>query len=148
MKSQILFLCTGNYYRSRFAELLFNHTAATLDLQWQAASRGIAITLGMKNIGPISPYALQGLRDRRIPIPGQIFSPVQVQEHELRRADRIIALYELEHCPLLQQHFPGWEQRVEFWHVPDVHLVAAITALATIEKNVQALIEELPATER
>jgi protein-tyrosine phosphatase len=23
----MLFLCTGNYYRSRFAELLFNHLA-------------------------------------------------------------------------------------------------------------------------
>jgi protein-tyrosine phosphatase len=26
-KSQILFLCTGNYYRSRYAEELFNFRA-------------------------------------------------------------------------------------------------------------------------
>ncbi|MGE0679752.1 MAG: low molecular weight phosphatase family protein [Candidatus Binatia bacterium] len=143
MESQILFLCTGNYYRSRFAELLFNHAAVALGLQWRAASRGIAIT--EKNIGPISPYAIQRLREHWIPIPGNVSYPVQAQEYDLEQADRIIALYELEHRPLLQQRFPDWEERVGFWHVPDVHLVTATTALATIEGNVQRLIEELSA---
>lgn len=148
MKSQILFLCTGNYYRSRFAELLFNHTAASHNLHWQATSRGIAITLGEKNIGPISPYAIQRLQERWVPIPGNIAYPVQAQEPDLRRADRIIALYEQEHRPLLQQRFPDWEAKVEFWHVPDIYVVAATTALETIEKNVQTLIEELCAMDR
>ena len=148
MKSQVLFLCTGNYYRSRFAELLFNHMAVNLDLRWRAESRGIAVDLGSKNIGPISPYALQGLRDRLIFLEGNIAPPVQLQEHDLRQAGRIIALYELEHRPLLQQRFPSWTERVEFWDVPDVHLVAAPTALAAIEENVQTLIGGLSATTR
>ena len=29
----ILFLCTGNYYRSRFAEILFNSVAGRMGLQ-------------------------------------------------------------------------------------------------------------------
>ena len=37
----VLFLCTGNYYRSRFAEMLFNHLAAERGLQWRADSRGL-----------------------------------------------------------------------------------------------------------
>jgi hypothetical protein len=37
----MLFLCTGNYYRSRFAELLFNHLAKQRGLDWQATSRGL-----------------------------------------------------------------------------------------------------------
>ena len=35
----VLFLCTGNYYRSRFAEELFNHRAARDGLSWVAQSR-------------------------------------------------------------------------------------------------------------
>lgn len=148
MKSQLLFLCTGNYYRSRFAEILFNHLAANLDLRWRAASRGIAIELGVKNIGPISPYVLQRLRERRVVMQADIAPPLQLQEHDLRQAGRIIALYEQEHRPLLQERFPTWMESVEFWNVPDVHLVAAQTALAAIEERMQSLITELSATKQ
>jgi protein-tyrosine phosphatase len=30
------FFCTGNYFRSRFAEILFNHVAHEANLNWQA----------------------------------------------------------------------------------------------------------------
>jgi protein-tyrosine-phosphatase len=33
----VLFLCTGNYYRSRFAEVLFNSVAGKMGLLWQAS---------------------------------------------------------------------------------------------------------------
>ena len=39
----ILFICTGNYYRSRFAEAFFNHHAEVRGLCWRAISRGLAI---------------------------------------------------------------------------------------------------------
>ena len=35
----VLFLCTGNYYRSRFAEALFNSVARKMNLPWKASSR-------------------------------------------------------------------------------------------------------------
>ena len=54
----LLFLCTGNYYRSRFVELLFNHQATRAALSWRAESRGIALDLGVNNRGPISLAAL------------------------------------------------------------------------------------------
>ncbi len=38
---KVLFVCTGNYYRSRLAHLLFNHYADEVDLDWKATSRGI-----------------------------------------------------------------------------------------------------------
>ena len=60
----VLFLCTGNYYRSRFAEELFNHRAEHAGLDWIAQSRGLAIERGVNNVGPISPFALEGLKDR------------------------------------------------------------------------------------
>ena len=39
----LLFICTGNYYRSRFAEAVFNHHAKQRGLPWRAFSRGLAI---------------------------------------------------------------------------------------------------------
>ena len=57
----VLFLCTGNYYRSRFAEELFNYRAAHAQVNWQAQSRALAIERGINNIGPLSPLVLWGL---------------------------------------------------------------------------------------
>jgi protein-tyrosine phosphatase len=62
----VLFLCTGNYYRSRFAEELFNHEAERAGLNWIAQSRGIALERGTHNVGPISPFALHALREMKI----------------------------------------------------------------------------------
>ena len=46
----VLFLCTGNYYRSRFAEILFNSVAEKMGLPWKASSRGLALERGVNNI--------------------------------------------------------------------------------------------------
>ena len=67
MERQVLFVCTGNHYRSRFAEALFDARAKTLGLRWQAHSRGLA--LNPSNAGPISPYCIEALRARDIPLP-------------------------------------------------------------------------------
>ena len=40
---RVLFICTGNYYRSRFAEAVFNHRAGEWAPGWSAFSRGLAI---------------------------------------------------------------------------------------------------------
>lgn len=39
----VLFLCTGNYYRSRFAEIYFNALAAQRGSPWRADSRVAAV---------------------------------------------------------------------------------------------------------
>jgi protein-tyrosine phosphatase len=58
----ILFLCTGNYYRSRFAEELFNNHAERSGIDWVAHWRGLALERGANNIGCISPIALRALK--------------------------------------------------------------------------------------
>src|SRR5579872_7393165 len=57
----VLFLCTGNYYRSRFAEVLFNSVAAKMGLPWQAASRGLALERGVNSVGPMAVSAIKAL---------------------------------------------------------------------------------------
>ena len=53
-QKSVLFLCTGNYYRSRFAEVLFNSVADRMGLPWRASSRGLALERGVNNVGPMA----------------------------------------------------------------------------------------------
>lgn len=144
--TSILFLCTGNYYRSRFAEILFNHQAASRNLPVRAFSRAIALELGVNNVGPISQQALAGLRQRQVPPPQPLRFPAQLLPEDLSSAWRVIALDRTEHHPLLLSRFPAWADRVEYWSIPDLHLLAPAEALQGIAEGVQALIGEMEAS--
>ena len=141
----VLFICTGNYYRSRFAELLFNSNARRVQLGWRATSRGLALELG-NNIGPISPHAFSRLRARGVALDyANLRSPLPLAQDDLARADRVIALKREEHLPLITQRFPQWVSRIEYWQVDDLDLAAPDEALGTIEENVTTLIGRLSA---
>jgi protein-tyrosine phosphatase len=137
-----LFLCTGNYYRSRFAEILFNALATPIGLDYVADSRGLAEDLTL-NPGPISIHALQGLQERDIVPPAEHRYPLPLLTTELESAALIVALYEAEHRPLLERRFPEWADRVEYWQVPDLDRAAAAEALADIDSRVRALVQRL-----
>lgn len=141
MQEKVLFLCTGNYYRSRFAEHLFNHEAARRGLNWTADSRGLAIELGVNNVGPISKYTVAGLRERGIALDGSLRFPQQVQEADLQAAALIIALDRAEHQPYMALRWPAWLNRVHYWEVADLHLMTAADALRSIEAQVIALLD-------
>lgn len=141
--SKVLFLCTGNYYRSRFAELLFNRRAKAALLSWTAYSRGLALERGSRNVGPLSILALQGLEARGIRILEEVRFPLQVCEQDLHLANLVIALKEAEHRPLLVQRFPLWPDRVEYWHIDDLDVAASETALAAIDQEVSKLLARL-----
>src|SRR6266699_3938467 len=114
----VLFLCTGNYYRSRFAEILFNSVAGKMGLPWQAASRGLALEPGVNNVGPMAVEAITALEALGVRTPDALTRlPVQVTINDLEGADRVIALKHTEHLPLLQERFPAWVEKVDFWHV-------------------------------
>jgi protein-tyrosine-phosphatase len=88
----VLFLCTGNYYRSRFAEGLFNHLASQLRLGWRADSCGLALDRGETvNVGLTEgalKVAVRRLRQRyrellRAEVAHTVAQPEEV-DHELR----------------------------------------------------------------
>jgi predicted translation initiation factor SUI1 len=135
----VLFLCTGNYYRSRFAEVLFNSVAGRMGLPWRASSRGLALERGVNNVGPMAASAVQALEAMRVRAGDAITRlPAQVTTDDLERADRIVALKHAEHLPLLQERFPAWAEKVEFWHVDD-----APEVLGVIEQEVMGLVARL-----
>jgi protein-tyrosine phosphatase len=143
---QLLFLCTGNYYRSRFAELLFNALATADALEWRADSCGLALEKGIHNVGPISPTALTALVTLGIAVSAVARSPRQVQEADLQQAEMIIALQEAEHRPYLRDRYPAWVDRVEYWHVRDVVPTPAYNPLQEIETEVRRLLLRLTAS--
>jgi protein-tyrosine phosphatase len=142
---RLLFLCTGNYYRSRFAEMLFNALVKDSRLPWQADSRGVAIEKGVRNVGPMSRTALSMLHTLGVDVQGTERYPLQVQEHDLLHAQLIIALQEEEHRPLLHERYPAWVERVEYWHVRDVVPTPAYNPLQEIDTEVRRLIHRLSA---
>ena len=143
MAKRVLFLCTGNYYRSRFAEILFNVLARQGELDWIADSRGLAIELVPQDGGAISPFTRAELVKRGIALDRHPRPPRALREDDLARAHRVIALNRAEHRPYLQKQFPTWTDRVEYWHVSDLDCASAEQALADIERHVRALIGQL-----
>src|SRR5215467_12947219 len=65
-ENTVLFLCTGNYYRSRYAEVLFNAVAGRMNLPWKASSRGLALERGVNNVGPMEVSAVEALEARAL----------------------------------------------------------------------------------
>jgi protein-tyrosine phosphatase len=140
----VLFLCSGNYYRSRFAEELFNHLAREAGLPWRATSSGLRVDEGLSmNIGPLSWWARQGLEERGVAAAGAQRMPRQVSEGELEGAAIVVAVKEAEHRPLMRRRHPAWESRVRYWAVDDLDCAQPSEALGELERLVRELIAEL-----
>jgi protein-tyrosine phosphatase len=145
----VLFLCTGNYYRSRFAEEMFNFWAPVECPGWRAISRGIAVDLGANNIGPFSKSAAHALLSNGVAFNWKLARmPMQLEAVDLERADHIVALKKGEHLPLLRERFPSWlssnePARIEYWRIEDVDQMPPAQALPLILGELQALMKRL-----
>lgn len=138
----VLFICTGNYYRSRFAEALFNHHARRRGLRWRAFSRGGALFLPQ---GAISPHVVAGLARRGVALSETTPGPIGLTNADFEQAALCVALHEPEHRPVLRRRFPEWEAGVRYWRVPDLGEMDPEEVLPMIEAEVLALIDELEA---
>jgi protein-tyrosine phosphatase len=139
--STVLFLCSGNYYRSRFAELLFNARAREQNLAWLADSRGLAPECFSRNPGAIAQRTVDALSARGITFDTPHRLPLDVTEGALASASQIVALKEAEHRQILRARFPNYEKRVEYWHVHDIDAAPAEEALPAIEHKVLELLQ-------
>lgn len=141
---RVLFLCTGNYYRSRFAEELFNHYCRESKLEHRADSRGLALERGwLWNFGPMSKHARRALEARGVAIQGGERRAQKAGDEDFAAADLVIALDESEHRPLMDSRFPKYAERVRYWNVHDIGGATPEDATAQIDLFVRKLIEEL-----
>ena len=120
----VIFICTGNYYRSRLSEELFNYYVQQTDLPWEAASRGMVESGGLRGI---SPFAFEYLDQRGLsPHVDPTRDPEQLRVSDLEEASLIIALNREEHEPMLRERFGQipkileQKNRLRFWNVCDV----------------------------
>jgi protein-tyrosine-phosphatase len=135
----LLFLCTGNYYRSRFAEILFNSVAGKMRLAWKASSKGLALEFNVNNLGPMAASAVKALEMEGLRATEEWTRlPAKVTADDFDKADLIVALKQAEHLPLLKDRFPAWVEKVEFWHVED-----APGVLPEIEREVMGLVARI-----
>jgi protein-tyrosine phosphatase len=137
-----MFICSGNYYRSRFAEAVFNHHAGRRGLAWRAFSRGLATHL-VAGIGAISIYTRFALNARGIPLHQTGERPTALAREDLTKADKAIALKEAEHRTMMREQFPEHENAIEYWHVHDLDVATPEDALPEIERRVLRLLDEL-----
>jgi protein-tyrosine phosphatase len=141
----VVFICTANYYRSRFSEYLFNALAEQKGLAWRATSRGLKTWMA-DGQGPISEYTVERLTalgvafdDTRLPIP--------LETADLESADLVVALKEAEHRAMMEDQFPNWADRIQYWHVDDIDCATADEALPICQSLIEALVDRLAAAD-
>lgn len=137
----MLFLCTGNYYRSRFAEEVFNARAPGLGLAWRAESRGLA--LEKLNPGPISVHTRRALAELQIALPESPRFPLAAAAEDFQRADHVIAVKAAEHQHLVARNFPDYLAKVEFWQVHDLDCAEPEEAIPHLLGHVTDLLARL-----
>mgnify|MGYP005995709895 CR=1 FL=1 len=132
---RVLFLCTGNYYRSRYAEELFNHLARAENLPWRALSRGAAERGSPDNVGAMSVFADRRLRASGIVPEGatRYPQPCSLEAFFGRSGTR----------PLVERRFPEVAERVTYWHVHDIDVADPAVALPMIDDLVRGLVSSL-----
>ena len=138
-------MAIDNYYRSRFAEELFNHEAERVGLDWRAQSRGLALERGVFNIGPISPFALDALREMAVAPRSADRFPQRCTANDLVGADFVVAVKEAEHRPLMRERFAEWEHIPDYWHVDDVEDAPPAEAIKLLAQQVTTLLQQFRA---
>ena len=100
-------MCTGNFYRSRFSEAIFNHHVQLLGIPTIAISRGFYTQrVSSRSLTDLSPFTKDVLIERNISLAltGAKRMPLTIED--LLEAHRVIALSEKEHSPMAVELFP------------------------------------------
>jgi len=141
----ILFICTGNYYRSRFAEALFNHHSELRGSSWRAISRGLAIER-VTEVDKLSRFTFAAMLKRGIKRRHTSVDLNALTSLDLIEADLAIAMCEAEHRPMIIEKHPLWVDHVIYWRVPDLPDSRPSEAIAEIERQVSLLLDSISAS--
>ena len=121
---RVLFVCSGNFYRSRLAELLFNHAAEKAGLSWSAESRGLLKAGELKGM---SEHAVAYLKDHDLGhLAREPRNPLLLDVEDITAFDLIIGLCREEHEPIINQKYLSLARamvkvgRIRYWQIYDI----------------------------
>ena len=141
----VLFLCTGNYYRSRLAEEIFNFYAVRDNIAARAVSRGLGKQWpNPNNTGPISKNAKQFLLSLGLADSPPDRMPLPCTAPDLNQASQIICLSKHEHKIMFEEKFPHFLiANVTFWEIGDVGVQGVPEAMTQIYEHTMSLLASL-----
>lgn len=131
-------ICTGNFYRSRLAEIYLRHASGG---KLAVDSRGLGAYRKL-NKGMISPHTHQFLVELGVPGGPQRF-PEQLETIHLQTARHIVVLDEQEHRPMMEAQFPDWADRVSYWQIRDTQFTAPEDALPALKEQLNRFLAQL-----
>ena len=145
-KTKVTFVCTGNYYRSRFAESYFNYLCDILKLDYVADSYGLAIHFAdelAKEHGEVSPFSRE--RMNYIGIPERYFERDRksLTKDAIENSDMVIAMDKEEHTPMIMESFPSYINQFNFFEVKDVFDWEPKQTLDETQKMVERMINDI-----
>jgi Protein-tyrosine-phosphatase len=136
---RILVLCSGNYFRSRFAEIFLNHVIADRSLPWQVDSAGLLME--NDNEGNISRHTQAYVEAKGWDVPAR--PPKAATTDQFQWATRVIALKETEHRAPIEARFSEFLDKVEFWMIHDEDVRAPADILPDLEAELTEFVKRI-----
>lgn len=138
----MVFICTGNYFRSKFAEIYFNYVSNRLKLDWVAISRGIDIS-NPNNVGCISQNAINQLNYLGIPLPNDISPPTLLTNFDFVNAGCLIAVNHTEHFSAISSNYNFEDAALLYWDIKDIQEENPTLSLNKLKAKIDDLITTL-----
>ena len=139
--NNILFVCTGNIFRSRFAEEVFNHLCKINGVDATAFSAGLQV--GRYKQRKIYWPAMNELERLKIEPLRSNEDSVHINDIDVSIYDQIICMDEEEHKPMVRSNERLSGFTFQYWNIVDMPKVPSDISLPKCYKKVESLIDQL-----
>ncbi len=135
--NKVLFIGTGDKFRSKFSAIYFNARCEEKGLKMQAFSAGFTVD-SMKD--RIDESVLEYLAFMGIIVEEDDLRSNKLNEIYLNNCSKIICMDMEEHLTFLRQKYPLFVRHATYWHYPNDKMKSAWTTLPLIKKEIDHLI--------
>ena len=142
---KVMFVCTGNYYRSIICENLWLYLLDRYEKDGEVCSSGLnpeLASLWKKSFGDISPFAESSLNIMKVSIK-RTNSLKPIRLFDIETSNRVIFLNKKEHKPMVaKSKMPTSSNKYIFWENEDVDSQFPLETIFSIIDNVCDLFQQ------